>query len=135
MAHEVVAALIVQTNKILLGQRAADRDFYPDVWDMFGGHVEAGEAHEATLVRELQEELGITPVEWSFLETLTVPIPETSEEMIVHLYLVTAWNGTPFNRQPEEHSLIHWFNLEEVRQLQLADPIYPALFARYLGSH
>ena len=134
MLHEVVAALIVQSNKILLGQRAPDRDFYPDVWDMFGGHVEPGEAHEATLARELQEELGITPTEWRFLETLTVPIPETSEEMIVHLFLVTAWNGTPFNRQPEEHSIIHWFNLEEVSQLKLADPIYPALFARYLES-
>src|SRR6185503_8810308 len=111
MPHEVVAALIVQSNKILLGQRAAERDFYPDVWDMFGGHVEPGEAHEATLVRELQEELGITPSEWRFLETLSVSLPETSEAMVVHLFLVTAWTGTPFNRQPEEHSLIHWFNL------------------------
>jgi 8-oxo-dGTP diphosphatase len=134
MAHEVVAALIVQSNKILLGQRAPDRDFYPDVWDMFGGHVEPGEAHEATLVRELQEELGITPREWTFLETLNVSLPETSEEMTVHLYLVTAWKGTPFNRQPEEHSLIHWFNLQEANQVKLADPIYPSLFARYLDS-
>jgi len=132
MAHEVVAALIVQSNKILLGQRAAARDFYPDVWDLFGGHVEPGEAHEATLARELQEELGITPAEWTFVETQTVLLPETSEEMIVHLYLVTAWDGTPFNRQPEEHSLIHWFNLEEASRLKLADPTYPALFARYL---
>jgi 8-oxo-dGTP diphosphatase len=134
MSHEVVAALIVQSGKILLGQRAADRDFYPDVWDMFGGHVEPGEAHEGTLVRELQEELGITPTKWTFLETLTVSIPETAEAMTVHLYLVTAWTGTPFNRQPKEHSLIHWFALREVSRLKLADPIYPELFARYLES-
>lgn len=134
MFHEVVAALIVQSGKILLGQRAADRDFYPDVWDMFGGHVEPGEAREGTLVRELQEELGIKPTKWTFLETLTVSIPEIAEGMTVHLYLVTAWKGTPFNRQPEEHSLIHWFALEEVNQLKLADPIYPELFARYLDS-
>jgi len=134
MLHEVVAALIIQSKKILLGQRAADRDFYPDVWDMFGGHVEPGEAREATLARELQEELGITPTKWTFLETLTGSLPETSEEMIVHLFLVTAWNGTPFNRQPEEHSLIHWFDLQEVSQLKLADPIYQELFARYLDA-
>jgi 8-oxo-dGTP diphosphatase len=134
MAHEVVAALIVQSNKILLGQRASDRAFYPSVWDMFGGHVEAGEAHEETLVRELQEELGITPTEWRYLETLSFRLPKTSEEITVHLYLVRAWDGIPVNRQPEEHSLIHWFNLGEAGQLTLADPIYPDLFARYLES-
>src|SRR5689334_10135113 len=99
MVHEVVAALIVQSNRILLGQRAANRAFYPDVWDMFGGHVEPGETKEETLFRELQEELGITPRECTFLETLTVSLPETSEEMTVHLFLVTDWNGTPVNRQ------------------------------------
>ena len=81
------------------------------------------------------EELGITATQWTFVETLRVSLPGTSEEMIVHLFLITAWKGTPVNRQPEEHSLIHWFNLEEVSQLELADPVYPALFARYLESH
>jgi len=132
MNHEVVGALIIQSHKILLGQRSATRAFYPDVWDMFGGHVEPGEHHEQTLMRELQEELGITPTEWKYLETLRLSLPESHEEMIVHLYLVTAWRGIPFNHQPEEHSVIHWFALPEANQLPLADPSYPMLFARYL---
>jgi 8-oxo-dGTP diphosphatase len=161
MSHEVVAALIVQSQKILLGLRSATRTFYPDVWDMFGGHVEPGERHEETLVRELQEELGITPTQWRFLETFTAPTspppnttsdsPESnqnfnvgfgggaprserrgSESLTAHLYLVTAWKGTPYNRQPEEHSVIHWFSLAEAEQLHLADAIYPTLFERYL---
>jgi mutator protein MutT len=130
--HEVVAALIVESGKILLGYRSAERAFYPAVWDLFGGHVEPGEGHEETLVRELQEELGITPTQWKFLETLTLSLPEASDQLIVHLYLVTAWRGVPFNRQPEEHSVIHWFSLPEANRLPLADPSYPLLFARYL---
>ena len=102
---------------------------------MFGGHIEPGEQLEQTLARELQEELGITATEWRYLETLSVPLPESSDPMIVHLYLVTAWQGTPYNRQPEEHSVIHWFSLAQATQLDLADPIYPALFVRYLESH
>ena len=133
MNHEVVAALIVESGKVLLGHRSAGRPFYPDVWDLLGGHVEAGERHEATLLRELQEELGITATEWKFLETLTLSLPEAAEQLIVHLYLVTGWRGVPFNRQPEEHSLIHWFSLAEAIQLHLADPSYPRLFARYLA--
>ena len=69
MSHEVVVAMIVRAQKILLGKRSAARQFYPDVWDLFGGHVEPGEALEQTLVRELQEELDITPSEWTFVET------------------------------------------------------------------
>jgi 8-oxo-dGTP diphosphatase len=144
--HEVVAALIVQSNKILLGRRSQQRAFYPDVWDLFGGHVEPGEHHEQTLVRELQEELDITPTSWKFLETLTVSLPghenkpsgpetESSTELLTaHLYLVTAWDRTATNRQPEEHSAIGWFSLAQAIGLRLADPSYPSLFARYLAS-
>ncbi|HSJ90058.1 MAG TPA: NUDIX domain-containing protein [Anaerolineales bacterium] len=138
MLHEVVAALIVQSRKILLGQRAASREFYPGVWDVFGGHVEPGEGHEGTLVRELQEELGITATAWRVLETMTVPPSSTPHEasdvLIVHLFLVTDWDGTPENRQLEEHSAIGWFSLEEAVQLRLAHPSYPVLFGRYLSS-
>jgi mutator protein MutT len=129
MLHEVVAALIVQSRKVLLGQRSANREFYPGVWDVFGGHVETGERQEQTLVRELQEELGITPTQWSYVETIT-----PSEELIVHLYSVTEWEGRLVNRQLEEHSVIGWFSLEEAMQLPLADPSYRTLFARYLSS-
>jgi len=135
MSHEVVAALIVRSGQILLGQRSAGRTFYPNVWDMFGGHIEPGEQLEQTLVRELHEELGITPTEWKYLETVSVSRLYSSDPMIVHLYLVTAWQGTPYNRQPEEHSVIGWFSPGHATQLDLADPIYPALFARYLESH
>lgn len=129
MSHEVVAALIIQSQKILLGQRSSTRQYYPNVWDVFGGHVEPGEEQEQTLVREMQEELGITPTKWVFIET----IHESSDQLTFHLYLVTAWSGTPHNRQPEEHSAIGWFSLTEASELHLADPIYPNLFERYLA--
>ena len=137
MSHEVVAALIVGSGRILLGLRAAERLLYPDVWDLFGGHVEPGEAHERTLIRELEEELGITATRWTFLETQTFDLPSTADEppelLTVHLYLVTAWMGTPVNMQPEEHSTIGWFAMEEAVELPLADASYPVLFNRYLS--
>ena len=39
MIHHLVAAILVREDKILLGKRAPSRDFYPNVWDMFGGHI------------------------------------------------------------------------------------------------
>jgi len=132
MHHEVVAALIVRSHRILLGLRSAARQFYPGIWDVFGGHVEPGEVPPQTLVRELQEELGITPTTWKYLETISLPADQASDPVTLHLYLVTAWRGTPSNRQPEEHSAIGWFSMEQVSGLSLAHPDYPELFASFL---
>ena len=137
MMQEVVAALIVESQKILLGKRASTRTSYPNVWDVFGGHIEPGEQPHQTLVRELQEELDITPTKWIFLETIVASIPEQrgveSYQLYLHLYLVTAWSGTPVNRQYHEHASIQWFTLAQAVQLDLAHPTYPQIFTKYVA--
>jgi mutator protein MutT len=136
MVHYIVGGIIVQSDRILLGHRSERRAFYPNVWDVFGGHMEPGEQPEETLVREIQEELGITPAQWTGLETIRESVPEhegiSSHDLICHLYCVTAWLGTPVNRQPHEHLTIGWFSYAEAVQLELADPVYPRLFAQCL---
>src|SRR5437016_6296777 len=54
----VVAALIVREGKVLICQRTKHQPL-PLKWEFPGGKVEAGEAPQAALVRELEEELGI----------------------------------------------------------------------------
>ncbi|MEO8356261.1 MAG: NUDIX domain-containing protein [Chloroflexota bacterium] len=117
----------------MLGQRSAARPFYPAVWDVFGGHVEPGERYDQTLVRELQEELGITPTQWTYLKTRT-SLHEPADTLTLHLYVITAWEGTPVNRQLDEHSEIGWFSLAQATQLKLADPTYPELFSQHMDS-
>ena len=130
MVHTLVAAFIVEGDRILLGRRSPDRAFYPDVWDVFGGHIEPGEQPEQTLIREVEEELGITPTQWRDLGILRGSLPDS--DLIVHLYCVTAWEGTPVNRQPEEHALIEWLSYDEATERELAHPSYPRLFAQCL---
>src|SRR5215211_1512993 len=136
MIHHIVAAVIVQSDCILLGHRSPGRAFYPNVWDVFGGHIEPGEQPEQTLVRELEEELGLKPTKWTELETIEESVPERdgipAHALIVRLYCVTAWSGTPVNMQPHEHSAIQWFSYAQAVQLDLAHPSYPRLFAQCL---
>ena len=40
---------------------------FPNHWDFFGGHIEAGENPEEALVREVREELGIALARYEFV--------------------------------------------------------------------
>lgn len=130
-----VGALVIREQegpRLLLGKRAASRTAYPGVWDVPGGHCEPGETPEQALVRELQEELGVTPTAWRRLAEVCVPDGAGREAPLrLHLYAVTAWEGTPHNRQPAEHTEVAWFPLEAACGLDLAHPSYPALFRRF----
>lgn len=55
----VVAALILRGDEVLICQRRADQAMALK-WEFPGGKVETGESSEQALIRELEEELGIS---------------------------------------------------------------------------
>lgn len=128
----IAGGLLCRDNAVLLGKRSANRAYYPDVWDIPGGHCEQGESLEETLVRELREEIGVTPTAWQDLAALR-GLDATSETIELRVYVVTAWEGTPHNLLPEEHDHIAWFAVEEACRLPLAHSDYPELFRRALA--
>jgi 8-oxo-dGTP diphosphatase len=121
-------AILYKDGQILLGLRSRRRKSFPNVWDLPGGRQEQGESLEQTLVRELQEELGITRITMQYLCRLD--IPSQSDDLECHIFLVNEWNGVPSNLAPSEHELIQWFTVEEACLLKLACVDYPAIFRR-----
>lgn len=128
--RECVAAFIVKDGKILFGRRSETRPFYPNIWDVFGGHVKEGESREDALRRELAEELGIVWTDSKFLLTVDEPNPEENGLRRYHFYLVSDFDGEPRNLQPEEHVLIEWFEFEQALRLPFAQPLYAELIER-----
>ncbi|MFF2040585.1 NUDIX domain-containing protein [Kitasatospora sp. NPDC058170] len=55
----VVAAVITDGDRVLLLRRPAD-DFMPGLWELPSGKVEPGEDFERALLRETEEETGLT---------------------------------------------------------------------------
>ena len=128
MRDDCAAGILIQDLKILLAKRSSNQTFYPNVWDLPGGHLEAGESPQTALVRELKEELGIVATAYESLGTFDEVTPEGSGSYKYHVYLVTAWRGTITNLQLQEHSEIRWVTFEDTSNLELADPRYPRLF-------
>lgn len=120
--HRIVLGALVRDGQVLLCHRRADRSWYPDCWDLVGGHLEPGEDPAETLVRECREELGIEVTrleEWFRLR---------DAEVDGWCYIVSEWSGEPRNTAPEEHDLLAWVGREDLSGLRLADAFYlPAL--------
>ncbi len=125
MALKICAlGILFKNGKILLGKRAEYRTSYPNVWDIIGGHCENSETPTQTLIRELQEEIGVTPIQFEQISTLF----DSNNDHTYHVFVVTDWKGEPDRLQPEEHSMIGWFEIHEAIKLELALPIYRELF-------
>jgi len=123
-------ALFVRDGRLLLGRRSPAKHLYPGVWDLIGGHAKPEETPEEALLREVEEEIGSIPTEFSLLEIAPEPNPEANGPCEYHVFVVRGWAGPePFLRNAE-HVQLGWFTPSEARGLELADPAYLELFAR-----
>ena len=119
------AGLLFKDNQILLGKRTMNRKFYPNVWDLIGGHCKKNENVEQALSRELQEEIDVIPTKYVHITILHEPEPEIHGKYDYHIFLVTEWLGFPKNKQSNEHSELRWFEINDAEKLDLAHQKYP----------
>ena len=63
-------AFLIKGDKVLLGLRSKQKSLAPGTWDISGGHCEDGETIEQALVRELKEEIGVTPVNFRHIASI-----------------------------------------------------------------
>lgn len=126
----IVTALLRDGDRVLLCHRSPRRRWYPDVWDLPGGHVEPGELPGAALARELREELGIDIAAPSGL-----PVHEVHADTFdMQIWLIEAWMGSPINVAPDEHDAIAWFTEDALGELSLAHDSYLAMFSKVLAE-
>jgi 8-oxo-dGTP diphosphatase len=112
--HKVVVGALVREGRVLLAHRSVTKRAYPDVWELPGGVMEAGESELGALTRELHEELGVHIVIGSASHLCRLTAGPAEEPALLSAWLVCDWQGTPANVAPEEHSDIGWFDLEEL---------------------
>ncbi|MEM7025914.1 MAG: NUDIX domain-containing protein [Pseudomonadota bacterium] len=129
--RDVVNGLVVRKGVVLLARRSVFRESYPGKWSFPGGHVEAGEALTSALIRELQEEVGISPTEFGHLRSS----PDPNGFVVYHFFEVTAWQGGMPVLRGAEHSELRWFRPSDAIELpDLAVPCYRTLLINLMRA-
>ncbi|RYY76727.1 MAG: NUDIX domain-containing protein [Gammaproteobacteria bacterium] len=113
--HNVVAGVLIRDNRVLLCKRRDDLSWYPDVWDLVGGHVEPEENPEAALTRECREELGIEVTQFGAEQQFT------TADMNLSVFVIKSWDGDIINAAPNEHHAIKWYAAAGLDGLALSD--------------
>jgi len=111
-------ALVDGEGRVLIAQRPEGKSM-AGLWEFPGGKVEPGESPEASLIRELKEELGID-VKAACLAPLTFASHAYEDfHLLMPLFVCRRWDGIV---QPREGQTLAW-----VKPGKLADyPMPPA---------
>jgi 8-oxo-dGTP diphosphatase len=119
-------ALIDADKRVLIAQRPEGKTF-AGLWEFPGGKVEPGERPEATLIRELHEEIGITVSE-ACLAPLTFASHAYDDfHLLMPLYICRRWEGEAIAREGQK---LAWVRVNKLRgyPMPAADiPLIPHL--------
>lgn len=119
-------ALIDADGRVLLAQRPAGKSM-AGLWEFPGGKVEAGESPEATLIRELDEELGIE-VKEPCLAPLTFASHRYEDfHLLMPLYVCRRWTGTVRGREGQALKWVRPTRLREYPMPPADEPLIPHL--------
>ena len=103
----VVAAIIIDGNKVLATQRA-EGDFKGG-WEFPGGKIEHGESSESALTREIKEELNLEINVDYYLETVEYEYPKFHLSM--DCFVCSLVSG---NLELVDHMAARWLDRENI---------------------
>ena len=119
--------LYTSTGKVLVQQRAMNKDTFPALWDIsVAGHIAAGESASSAILREAKEEIGISLSETD-LQFLKVrlskkrPNPDIIDNEYQYLFLARINEGTKFVLQSEEVIQTKYLYLEDLKKLVVSN--------------
>jgi 8-oxo-dGTP diphosphatase len=110
---ECIAFMLMKDGQVLAEKRKRTKRVVPGAVALPGGHMEARESPEEALYREVQEEVGIVPVEIAYVCTL---LHRSQELRKLHYFAVTRWEKEII---PQEAEAVVWIPFNALETLDL----------------
>jgi 8-oxo-dGTP diphosphatase len=101
----VVACALVDTDGRVLICKRPEGKALAGLWEFPGGKVEPGEGPEAALIREMDEELGITITASCLAPFVFASHRYETFHLLMPLYLCRRWEGVVMAK---EHAALAW---------------------------
>jgi 8-oxo-dGTP diphosphatase len=128
----VAAVALVDVDSRVLVQRRPNHKSWAGWWEFPGGKVHDGETPEATVVRELREELALDITE-SCLAPFTFASHAYDDfHLLMPLYLCRVWTGTPTSLEGQALKWIRPMELGRLPHLLPADMPLVAMLRDWL---
>lgn len=115
--YKIVVALkgfIVNEGKVLIVQREKDDEIGGGTWECVGGKIEFGEDLETALLREVQEEVGLSVTVEKILYATTFKT-EPTRQVVILTYLCSSNSKEAI--LSKEHSHYKWATKDQLRLL------------------
>jgi len=109
------AALIDEQGHVLIAQRPQGKSM-AGLWEFPGGKIEDGETPEFSLMRELEEELGIETRECCFSPIGFTSHSYDSFHILMPLFVCRVWNGEP---KALEHVELRWVKPQDLNDYDM----------------
>ncbi len=100
----VACALVDVDGRVLICKRPQGKSL-AGLWEFPGGKVEAGETPESALIREMDEELGITITQSCLAPFVFASHTYETFHLMMPLYLCRRWSGVVVAK---EHEALAW---------------------------
>ena len=109
--QQTTLIFILQNNQILLAEKK--RGFGVGKINGIGGKVETGETIEQAMIRETQEEIGVTPLDYTQVASITFKIggKDATKQIVVAVYIAKDYEGEITETEEMRPT---WFNLNEI---------------------
>jgi 8-oxo-dGTP diphosphatase len=118
-------ALIDADRRVLIAQRPQGKSL-AGLWEFPGGKLEPGESPEAALIRELEEELGISTKTACLAPVSFASHAYDDVHLLMPLYACRKWQGQP---EAKEHAALKWVNPQALRDYPMPPADQPLIAA------
>ena len=108
----------------MLTRRATDAKWGANLWQTPGGVVEGGETVIDAVIREAEEEIGVTidAKDLSFIGVIAYDDKKFGS-VDKFSFMTTKWQGEPYIAEPDKCQEMKWFKIDDIPADSISDMV------------